>query len=181
MVEPIVIPDATREPHAYVEALLQTLGERDPSDVYEATPGIVSGLCQALGEEHWRAAPAPGEWNAFQIVGHLADGDIVYGFRWRLALTEDDPSYPGYNEKAWSELARPSSGALLAGFAALRGLNVALIRSITGAEWDRTAVHAEQGRENVKRMVQKIAGHDLAHLNQLQRTIEATRSDRSVA
>ena len=172
MVEPILIPDATQEPQAYVEALLQILGDGDPITVYKATPEAVSQLCRGLDERTWRATLAPDEWNALQIVGHLVDVDIVYGFRSRLALTEDDPSYPGYNEKEWSKLARPSPSHLLNGFARLREINIALFESLTPDDWERTGVHGEQGRENVRRMVQKVAGHDFAHLNQLERTIK---------
>jgi hypothetical protein len=65
------------------------------------------------------------------------DVEIVYGFRWRLALTADSPSYPGSDEKLWS----------------------------------RVGVHGEQGEETVEVMIQKVAGHDLAHVNQLQRAL----------
>lgn len=175
MVQPIDIPDATQEPQAYVAALLGTLGDRDPLAVYEATAGLVRELCAGLTESQWYTPMAPGEWNALQIVGHLFDVDIVYGFRWRLALTEKAPAYPGYNEKAWSELARPAPSALLDGFAGLRLVNAALLRALTDEDMTRVAVHGEQGEEDVARMIRKVAGHDLAHLNQLERTVAVAR------
>ena len=176
MIEPIVIPNATREPAAYVKALLETLGDRDPLEVYADSANAVRELCTGLDEAGWTApmAPmAPGEWSAFQVVGHLFDVDVVYGFRWRLALTEDTPSYPGYDEKRWSLLARPAPQRLLGAFAGLREANLALLRSLGGTELRRGAVHAEQGSEDLQRMIDKVAGHDLAHLNQLQRTVSA--------
>jgi hypothetical protein len=175
MVQPIVIPDATQEPAAYVAALLDTLGDRDPLEVYEATPGLVRTLCAGLDESQWHTPMAPGEWNALQIVGHLLDVDIVYGFRWRLALTEQAPTYPGYDEKAWSELARPAPAALLDGFVGVRLVNSALLRALSEDDMKRVAVHAEQGEEDVARMIHKVAGHDLAHLNQLERTVAVAR------
>lgn len=173
MVEPIHLPDATADPDAYVAALLATAGDRDPVGVYARTPDEVRRLCTPLTGDAWSAQPIDGEWSAQQLVGHLFDVDLVYGFRWRLALTEDNPSYPGYDEKSWSELARPEPAALLTAFTALRRANLDLVRSLTPADWDRRAVHGEQGEEDVRRMMNKVAGHDIAHLNQLQRTIEA--------
>ena len=177
MVEPIVIPDATREPAAYVTALLETLGDRDPLEVYAATPETLRKLCAGLDEAAWTAPMADGEWSAHQVVGHLFDVDVVYGFRWRLALTEDGPTYPGYDEKRWSLLARPAPRRLLDAFAALREANLALLRSLGEADLRRSAVHAEQGSEDLRRMIDKVAGHDLAHLNQLERTVAAVTGD----
>jgi hypothetical protein len=175
-VEPIVIPDAAREPAAYVEALLATLGERDPIEVYAGTAQVVRDLCGGLDDGAWRVPLGPGEWDAYRVVGHLFDVDVVYGFRWRLALTEEHPTYPGYDERAWSTLARPEPAVLVTSLAALREANVALLRSLTPADLRRIAVHEEQGEEDVERMMSKVAGHDLAHLNQLQRTILAARA-----
>jgi hypothetical protein len=171
MIEPIVIPDATLQPAEYVRALLDTLADRDPLTVYEQTPYEVQRLCQDLDGAAWSTPMATGEWSALQLVGHLFDVDIVYGFRWRLVLTQDLPSYPGYDEKGWSRLARPMPQRLLAAFAGLREANVTLLRSLGKPDWRARGVHGEQGSEDVRRMLDKIAGHDLAHFNQLQRTI----------
>jgi hypothetical protein len=176
MSETITIPDATREPVAYVRALLDTLAGRDPLEVYAGTPKAVRQLCDGLAEADWLTPLGPGEWNAEQIVSHLLDVDIVYGFRWRLVLTEDNPTYPGYNEKAWSRLPHPAPPGLLHGFSALRQVNSHLVGSLAPGDWARIGVHGEQGGEDMRRMIEKIAGHDLAHLNQLQRTVEIARS-----
>jgi len=172
-IEPIVIPDASSQPAEYVAALLRTLGGRDPLAVLEQSPAEARRRCQELDGRAWTAPMAPGEWSALQVVGHLFDVDVVYGFRWRLALTEEEPAYPGYDEKAWSGLARPAPQQLLDAFAALRAANLALLRSLGEADLRRVAIHAEQGGEDVQRMLDKVAGHDLAHLNQLRRTVAA--------
>jgi hypothetical protein len=179
VVEPIVIPDATREPAAYVAALLDTLGDSDSLEVYAASPKAVRELCAGLDKAAWVAPMAPGEWNAYQVVGHLLDVDVVYGFRWRLALTEDNPSYPGYDEKRWALLAGPAPLRLLDAFAGLREANLALLRDLGAADLGRRAVHDEQGSEDVQRMIDKVAGHDLAHLNQLQRTVSPATGSRA--
>jgi hypothetical protein len=167
----IEIPDATAAPAAYVRALLDALGDRDPLEVYETTAGHVRRLCQNLSAGQWDVPLGAGEWNAAQIVGHLIDVDIVYGFRFRLVLTEDEPAYPGYQEKLWSRLPRPGPAGLVSVFAALRAYNAALLRGTPRDRWQRWGTHGEQGREQFGVMVTKIAGHDLAHLNQLARTI----------
>ena len=174
----IGIPDATAEPAAYVRALIGTLDDRDPLEVYETTAGEVRRLCQDLSVSQWNVPLDAGEWSAAQVVGHLIDVDIVYGFRFRLVLTEDEPAYPGYDEKLWSQLPRPGPSELIAALSGLRAYNTALLRHTPRGLWQRCGIHGEQGREQFGLMITKIAGHDLAHLGQLARTVAiATRQD----
>ena len=172
MIEPIQIPDATREPAAYVQALVATLGDREPLEVLRQTPTAVRSMCAGLTEALWRTPMAEEEWTALQVVGHLLDVEVVYGFRWRLILTEDRPSYPGYDEKRWSLLPRPAPSQLLGALAGLRAVNLALLEGVDDAA-GRSGVHGEQGEERFELTIRKVAGHDLAHLNQLARTVAA--------
>ena len=173
MIEPIQIPDATLEPAAYVRALVDTLGDREPLEVLQQTPTAVRAMCAELTDEQWCTPMADGEWNALQVVGHLLDVDVVYGFRWRLILTEDRPSYPGYDEKRWSLLPRPAPARLLAALEGLRAVNLAVLEGVDADAATRSGVHGEQGEEDFDLTVRKVAGHDLAHRNQLARTVAA--------
>jgi DinB family protein len=171
MKTPIEVPDATRQPLAYRNAILALVGERDPLAIMAETAGRVASLLAGRGAAELAAPPAAGEWPATTILGHLVDVEIVFGFRWRLALTEDRPSYPGYDEKRWCELPRPPAGRLLTAFDVLREHNLTLLRGVPRSDWERVGVHGEQGPETVDVMVRKIAGHDLAHLDQLARAL----------
>ena len=173
MIEPIQIPDATLEPAAYVRALVATLGDREPLEVLRQTPTAVRAMCGELSDALWRTPMADGEWTALQVVGHLLDVEVVYGFRWRLILTEERPSYPGYDEKRWSLLPRPAPAQVLAALAGLRAVNLAVLDGVDGDAATRSGVHGEQGEEDFDLTVRKVAGHDLAHLNQLARTVAA--------
>ena len=170
-IERIDLPDATAQPQEYREALLTVIGDQDPVAVLERTPARIRELTSGRGGRELSAPPAPGEWSPAQIVGHLLDVDVVYGFRIRLALTADRPAFPGYDEKLWSELPKPGCEELCRAFESLRAVNVWLLRALDQAAWAREAVHDEQGPETVEVMVRKVAGHDLAHLNQLERAL----------
>ena len=173
MIEPIELPDASREAAAYVAALVATLGEREPLEVLRGTPATARELCRGLRGDAWGVPMADGEWSALQVVGHLLDVEIVHGFRWRLVLTEERPFYPGYDEKAWSLLPRPGPERVLDAFAGLRTANLAMLEGVGERDQQRLGVHGEQGEEPFHLLVTKVAGHDLAHLNQLARTVAA--------
>jgi hypothetical protein len=170
-IDAIGIPDATAEPQAYREALLAVIGDRDPLEVMAETPRRVRALVQGRSPGELERLSGEGEWSATDVIGHLVDVEIVQGFRWRLALTADRPSYPGYDEKLWALLPKPPGDRLCPVLEEFRAYNLWLLRSIPRAQWSRVGVHGEQGEETVELMIRKVAGHDLAHLNQLERAL----------
>lgn len=174
MTDELRIPDATKEPAAYVEALLSVLGDRDPLAVLELTAARVGAIAGGLPDGELDHAPAPGEWSARDVLGHLLDVEVVYGFRMRLTLTENGASYPGYDEKRWAALPKPGFAPMLDTFAALRRVNLHLLRTIPSAEWSRVGHHGEQGLDPFDVQVRKLAGHDLSHLEQLERAARAS-------
>jgi hypothetical protein len=171
--EVIAIPDATQEPEAYVEALLELVGKRDPIEIFSSTWERLVQLTSDLADEVADRQPAENEWSARQLLGHLFDAELVHGFRWRLILTEESPTYPGYDDKFWAQLPKPPIPQLLQAWKGLRDANIVLLKSVPASAWDRIGVHGEQGLETLDRSVRKLAAHDLAHLNQLERTLVA--------
>lgn len=168
MATPISTPDATSDPIEYRDALLALAGDRDPLAILAATPDAVAALCADAADA---PAPAPGEWSADDVVGHLVDAEMTLGFRWRQTLTADQPALPGYDEKRWAALPRPPLDELVATFRTLRTHDLHLLRHLDAEQLRRVGVHSEQGPETVDVMIRKLAGHDLAHLDQLARAI----------
>ena len=168
----IIIPDATNEPGAYRDALVTLLGERDPIEVLSTTHANIVRATSGLSLETLRTPPREDEWSAQELIGHLLDAEMAYAFRWRLALTEEQARYPAYNEKIWASLPKPPFPSLLEAFGVLRNINLFLLQSLP-ASWQRVGIHAEQGPETVELTMRKLAGHDLAHLNQLEHTLAA--------
>jgi len=171
VVDRIDLPDATAEPEAYREALLDLVRDRDPLEIMERTVTECRRLVEGLDEDRLHRSPEPGEWSAAEVVAHLFDVDLVHGFRWRLVLTSDRPSYPGYDEKLWTPLPRPPFWQMFSAWEGLRASNLVLLRGTPREQWSRTGVHGEQGEEDAGVMVSKVAAHDLAHLNQIERAV----------
>jgi hypothetical protein len=107
------------------------------------------------------------------MVGHLWDAEIAYAFRARIILTRDRARLIGYDQEAWATLARPPAVELLAAFTALRNANLVLITGTPVAWWVRLGIHEERGPTSFRLATETIAGHDRAHLLQLDQTIIA--------
>jgi hypothetical protein len=136
----------------------------------ESAPAKLQEVVRRLGSGGLKRSSAPGKWTANQIVAHLADVEIVIGFRLRQALAEDDHTIQPIDQDAWARRYPPlDAETAVRSFAALRAWNLAVIRSLTPEEYRRKVNHPERGEETIEVMVKMLAGHDLNHLEQLER------------
>ena len=167
---------AAAQAEAYVAALMAALGSREPMQVLAETPATLRRAVAGLSPEQERTPEAAGKWSVKQVVQHLADAELVGGFRYRMALTHDSPTLPGYDQDLWAERLRYQESDLQAAlndFATLRAANLRLLRAATPADMRRIVRHAERGDESVEKMIRMFAGHDTVHLRQIARIREA--------
>lgn len=157
---------------AYTAALLDLLGARDPRDVLRSTVSVLSGRIASIPHEALRVPEAPGKWSIIEVVQHLADSELVAGWRYRMAIAHDRPAITGFDQDLWATRlgydAADRDEALLQ-FAVLRRANVRLLDNLPPAALDRVGVHAERGEESVAHMMKLYAGHDLLHMRQIER------------
>lgn len=161
---------------AYVRAVLDLLGEQDPLDVLPRTPARLRDAVEGVSDAALRRPEAPGKWSVVAVVQHLADSELVFGYRVRLTVAQDRPAIPGYNQDAWAERLRYSDVRpedALADFEALRTMNLRFLRALPDAALDRVGLHSERGEESVRRLTRLMAGHDLVHLRQIARITSA--------
>jgi hypothetical protein len=144
------------------------LGNRNALEVIAATAGRLTEIVNQLGQAGVERKPAPGKWNAREIVCHLADCEVVFAFRLRQTLAEPDPVVQPFDQDKWAATyaAFDVPGAL-ATFSAVRAWNLALIGSLPPGAFSRVLTHPERGRMTFQVLVETMAGHDLNHLRQL--------------
>jgi tRNA-binding protein len=134
----------------------------------------VGALIAGRAPDDLRRSPSPERWSVAQIVAHLADGEIVNGYRVRAILAAPGLTLQPYDQGAWASSMRydvSDPHASLAPWSALRTSLVRLVRSLTDDELDRFGMHPERGPESVRRIVALLAGHDLNHLAQIERLL----------
>jgi uncharacterized damage-inducible protein DinB len=159
---------------AYVPALLELLGDREPLDVLADMPAALRRVLDETPPDRLRQREASGKWSVAHVIQHLADNDLVWAVRLRMVLAHDRPALAGYDQDTWAERlhydgADPEQA--LQDFTALRGSNVRLLRRAGAAELARVGVHAERGEESVAFMMRLYAAHDLMHLRQIGRIL----------
>jgi len=167
---------ATAAAAAYVRALLDLLGDRDPLDVTVEQLAWIEWRTAGVDDEALRRPEAPGKWSAIQIIQHLADSDVVAAWRTRLIVAEDRPVIQGYDQDAWARNLGYADASLDVALGQLRGLRMANLRlwgSLTPAQLARVGMHTERGPESVDRLIRLMAGHDLVHRRQMERVLVA--------
>lgn len=162
-------PDQVRD---YVTSLLDTLGSREPIEVLRETPDALRSLIRGMSELQLSRPEKPGKWSVREVIQHLADSELVGSFRFRMALAQDRPPVPGYDQDAWAANLRYQESSVedaLGDFGRLRAANLRLFTRATPAELQRVVIHAERGEESLARLMQLYAAHDLVHRNQIVR------------
>jgi uncharacterized damage-inducible protein DinB len=145
------------------------VGSEDPLELLATTPDRIARLVRPWRPARWKASYAPGKWSGAQILLHLAQDEVGWSMRVRLAL--NDPRYvvEPYDAAAWVERETPVDGlAALEAYLALRKLNMQLYRGAGEEERLRAFRHPEFGEMSVDWILRTLAGHDLHHLKQLE-------------
>jgi hypothetical protein len=157
---------------AYVSALLDLVGDDDPVSILAEGPKKLAEGTAGLSEERLRQPEREGKWSILDVVNHLADTELVFSFRIRITLAQDEPPITGFDQDAWVSKLGNRSGDLaemLDRFRSVRHANVKLLRSCTKEELARLGMHAERGPESVELMMKLAAGHDMVHVRQIGR------------
>ena len=157
---------------SYVAALLDLIGDKDPVAVLRETTGALRRFLETVPPGIVGRAEAPGKWSIREVIQHLADSDLVGGFRLRMVLAHDRPALTGYDQDLWAiRLGYRDADVheALEQFAALRAANVRLWERLTPSDLGRVGMHGERGEESLEHMRRLYAAHDLLHLRQLER------------
>jgi len=159
---------------AYVAGLLHLLGDHDPVTVLRQTPAALHRFLDTVPAEIAARPEAPGKWSIREVVQHLADSELVGGFRLRMVMAHDRPPLMGYDQDLSASRLRYRDVEVsdaLEQFTALRRANMRIWEHLSPADLVRVGVHGERGEESLEHMRRLYAAHDLLHLQQLERIL----------
>ncbi|TGE15417.1 YfiT family bacillithiol transferase [Hymenobacter elongatus] len=130
----------------------------------------VAGLTPAQLDTPYR----PDGWTVRQVLHHLPDSHLNCYTRFRLALTEENPTVRPYDEQAWAELPDVAATPVAVSLALLEALHIRwtiLLRQLTDAQWQRTFYHPGTQRsfslDQALAMYAWHGQHHLAHITTL--------------
>jgi len=146
------------------------LDGRPIQQILSATPAVLESLTETIGPARIAVSSAPGKWTPTEILCHLADCEVAFGFRLRQTLAEDNHTIQPFDQEKWAvPYPRITAQQALAAFIALREWNLILIRNAPSSAAQKPVTHPERGAMTYLTIVETMAGHDLNHIQQLQK------------
>jgi uncharacterized damage-inducible protein DinB len=131
------------------------------------TPSALRSAVRGLSEAQLNTPYREGGWTVRQVVHHVPESHMNAFMRFKLALTEDNPTIKPYNEDAWAKLADVPRAPVETSLALLDALHarwVTLLDVMTPEEFGRPLVHPDSGPMTLDRMLQLYAWHGRHHV-----------------
>ena len=166
----------------YTQRLLSYAEGKEPLRLQQAAPRKLASLLKGKTRKQLARRPAPDKWSVAEIIAHLADAELAISWRLRQVLSNNAIPIQAYDQDLWAktfDYARRDPRTSLATFRALREANLALLKSVPRKLWDNYGIHQERGNESVNHVVRMVAGHDLNHLQQMQRILKGSKLKRA--
>jgi hypothetical protein len=161
-------------PQQYTQRISGYAAGNQPLAVQAATAKKLERLIQGVPTGKLRKRPAPDKWSVNEILAHLAETEIVGGFRMRLILGAPGTSITAFDQDAWvisGHYEKRDPRKSLEQFRTLREANLALLKSLKPEQWKHYGMHSERGQESIEHIARMFAGHDVNHLQQVEKIL----------
>jgi len=165
-------------PQEYRERVISYTKDLDPLKLLAKTTRKLDSLLRGAPSTRLRKRPTAGKWSVAEIVAHLADSEIVGGYRIRLILGAPGTPIPAFDQDNWAmalHYEKRDTRKLLNQFRADREENLALLKMLSPEQWKQYGIHSERGEESIETIVRMYAGHDLNHIRQIEEILRPKR------
>lgn len=149
---------------------VQSLSEQDRQKLLaqiEETPKKLRDAVAGLSREQLNTPYRDGGWTVQQVVHHLADSHMNSYVRFKLALTEEEPTIKPYNETRWAELSDSKTTPVESSLVLMDALHerwVNLLRGMSPADFSRKMKHPERGAMTLDDTLGLYAWHGRHHV-----------------
>ncbi len=141
----------------------------------EQTPAALRAAVHGLSDQQLNTPYRDGGWTVRQVVHHVPESHMNAYIRFKLALTEEEPTVKPYMEDRWAQLPDVGSTPIEVSLALMDSLHdrfVRTLRSIKPEEWKRSFRHPELGLVSLEKNLALYAWHGkhhVAHVTELRK------------
>ena len=146
----------------------RTLTAEERSDLIDridAHPARMRAAVDDLSDDQLDTPYRDGGWTVRQVLHHVVDSHLNSYVRFKLAVTEDNPTICTYEEKAWAELPDAKTAPVTGSLDLLEALHrrwVMFLRALEPDQCARTLTHPEAGVMTIDVLLE-IYGWHVSH------------------
>jgi hypothetical protein len=158
-------------PQEYTARLVGYAGKKDPMKILNSTPKKIAGLIKKSKRKNLYKKPAPGKWSVAEIVAHLAETEIVMGWRYRSVVEKNGVKIQPFEQDDWAENSRyPETDIydMLELMKVVRSANIVFLKGLPKEKYENFGMHEERGKETISHIMRMEAGHDINHMMQIE-------------
>ena len=140
---------------------------RQAIDDIAQTPARLRAAVDGMSLEQLDTPYRPGGWTVRQVVHHLPDSHLNSYIRFKLALTENQPTIKPYDESDWSNLPDARTAPPEVSLDLLEALHrrfVMVLRSLEPKDLARTFLHPDIGVVSLEKNIALYAWHGRHHV-----------------
>jgi hypothetical protein len=139
----------------------------------EKSPKQIAAAVSGLPDKVLRYKPAPDKWCILEVLGHLADMEVMYAYRIRQMLADKKPVIAPIDQNDWAKhlgYTETPPAELVALYGLNRHANLRLLQRLKPSELEKSAYHPElKTNVTVAEYVEKMGTHGASHLEQIER------------
>jgi uncharacterized damage-inducible protein DinB len=162
----------------YTQRILSNSQGLDAIKILSTTNKKLSRLIRGISPAKLRKRSEPDKWSITEILAHMSDVEIAVGWRMRFILGAPGTPVQAYDQNAWVKAGhyeKRDPKKSIETQRVVREANLALLKSLSPEQWKHFGLHAERGQESIQHMVNMLAGHDINHILQIERIVEAKK------
>ena len=136
-------------------------------DHIEQTPARMRAAVAGLSDQQLDTPYREGGWTVRQVTHHVPDSHMNAYIRFKLALTEDEPTIKPYMEDRWAELPESRQAPIDVSLALLDSVHrrwTMVLRNLSESDWKRTFRHPELGTMSLEKTLALYAWHGCHHV-----------------
>jgi uncharacterized damage-inducible protein DinB len=136
-------------------------------DEIEQAPAKLRAAVEGLSDQQLNTPYRPDGWTVRQLTHHVPDSHLNAYIRFKLALTEEEPTIKPYAEDRWAQLADTTTTPVEVSLTLLDSLHarwIRLLRSLKPEDWKRTFRHPELGLMPLEKNLALYAWHGRHHV-----------------
>ena len=134
-------------------------------------PNALEAAISNLDEAQLHTPYREGGWTVHQLVHHVADSHMNAYLRFKLTLTENNPTLVVYDENIWAVLHDVKTTPVNVSITLLHALHIRwyeAFKDLQDADWNKTAYHPARKKDlSLWFLLQLYAWHSRHHVAQI--------------